>query len=233
MCYENIQDILSECNIPQSASADAEAIIQGVIDYAKARNAGAAECVYSHTLATSMSKHTLPVTGEYVSISEANKLLSNLIKYQFLKLYTVPHQALDAASTEACLKTMLRLEAGEIQNKQDMDEIGLKVFPAHELCLWYHVGNDDEKIAACKRRWVENGGIIYNGKMIALANDPVWLKMSIFGRTYPPFDFECCFGKLGVPRRECINLGLIKETRHPIKARNLKLHKIRLSIKLK
>lgn len=39
-----------------------------------------------------------------------------------------------------------------------------------------------------KERWVQAGGRLFGGKMVALKTDPVWARFSIFGRPYPPYD---------------------------------------------
>lgn len=221
MQYENLIEILQSFNLPAAANADAEKIISETIDYAKKRNPGAAILVSSRKLSEAMSRHTLERGNACFSISEANQLLGAIVKYHFASVYTAPGQALESASTEECIKTLLRLEASATQHKQDTDALGLKIFPARELCLFLHGGDDERKVEDCKRRWTQCGGALYNGKMIALTMDPIWTKMSIFQMPYPPFDFQCCFGVLEVSRKDCIKMGLIKEQKHfVLKRRN-------------
>jgi hypothetical protein len=58
-------------------------------------------------------------------------------------------------------------------------------------------------------RWLEAGGTIYDGKMIALRNDDIWVNISRFGTPYPPFDFNSHMRTRLVPRRTAIDIGLI------------------------
>ncbi len=228
---ERLLEILFKYKLPQPASADAEGIIQETIEYAKKRNPGAAVLVCSRTLAEAMSRYTLAQGNAEFSIPEASQLLDAIIKYYFSTIYKAPKQALEAASTEECVQTLLRLENSAAQYKEDTDAIGLRIFPARELRLFMHIGNNEQKVEDCKRKWIQCGGGLYGGKMIALTMDSIWEKMSIFQLPYPPFDFRCCFGTLGVPRKDCISIGLIKEPKHLILKR--KLPAIRLSIKAK
>lgn len=231
MQYENLIDILQTFNLPKAATTDAEKIISETIGYAKKRNPSAAVLVCSRTLAETMSRHTLARGDAYFSISEANQLLEAIVKHHFASLYTAPTQALEEATTEDCINTLLRLETNASQHMQDTDALGLKIFPAQELCLFFHADDDERKVADCQRRWIQGGGSLYDGKMIALKMDPIWTEMSIFQLPYPPFDFQCCFGTLGVSRKDCIRLGLIKEQKHLTFKR--KRPTIKLSFKIK
>lgn len=58
-------------------------------------------------------------------------------------------------------------------------------------------------------RWVAAGGQIFDGRMIALKNDPVWTRLSRFGRPWPPFDFGSGMGIEDIGRDEAEQLGLI------------------------
>lgn len=64
-------------------------------------------------------------------------------------------------------------------------------------------------------RWSEAGGDNFDGRMIALKNDPVWMKLSRFGTPYPPFDFGSGMGLRDVSREEAEALGLIKPGQRP------------------
>lgn len=59
------------------------------------------------------------------------------------------------------------------------------------------------------KRWEEAGGEFFDGRMIALKNSPVWLKISAFQLPYPPFDFNSGMDVIDVSRDEAIDLGLI------------------------
>lgn len=39
-------------------------------------------------------------------------------------------------------------------------------------------------------RWLKAGGILRDGRMIALITDPIWTRLSILGLPHPPFDFD-------------------------------------------
>ena len=45
-----------------------------------------------------------------------------------------------------------------------------------------------------RARWLEAGGQIRGGRMIALKTDPIWAKLSRFGTPWPPFDFGSGMG---------------------------------------
>jgi hypothetical protein len=59
------------------------------------------------------------------------------------------------------------------------------------------------------RRWTQAGGGIYDGKMIALKNDPIWLELSDFGFPFPPFALGSGMRVRSVDRRTAMKLGLI------------------------
>lgn len=61
------------------------------------------------------------------------------------------------------------------------------------------------------QRWAKAGGKIYGGRMIALKDDPVWTKLSVFGNPYPPFDWGSGMGVRDIDRKTAIALGLIDD----------------------
>jgi hypothetical protein len=61
-----------------------------------------------------------------------------------------------------------------------------------------------------RERWIDAGGKLYAGRMIALRDDPIWRKISRFGSPTPPFDFNSGMGLEEVSRTEAERLGLIK-----------------------
>lgn len=223
--------ILKAFNIPAMAQADVDEVVQTTIEYAKKRNAGAAEAACVRSLADTVSRHTFPANGQNVSLPEASRLLNALLKCYFANNYETPPQALEEATTQECLKTLLRLVSGKDHYDFDTQDIGLKVFPGQELCLAYHGNADNDMLEDCKRKWIANGGNIYDGRMIALIKDPIWSRMSIFGLPYPPFDFRCPFGVIGVSRKDCISLGLIHDNQSLLRTR--KPFKLKLSIRIK
>lgn len=58
------------------------------------------------------------------------------------------------------------------------------------------------------QRWGEAGGGFYNGRMIAHKLDPVWMRISRFGRPWPPFDFGSGMGVEDVLRQDAQELGV-------------------------
>ena len=58
-------------------------------------------------------------------------------------------------------------------------------------------------------RWLDAGGEIYGGRMIALKNDPIWTEISAFDLPYPPYDFNSGMWVRDVSRFEAIDLGLM------------------------
>lgn len=61
-----------------------------------------------------------------------------------------------------------------------------------------------------RRRWNEAGGEIYDGRMIARLDSPVWEQLSRFGLPHPPFDFNSGMGTQLVRRSEAVRLGVIE-----------------------
>ncbi|HEX7860814.1 MAG TPA: hypothetical protein VF773_10835 [Verrucomicrobiae bacterium] len=60
-------------------------------------------------------------------------------------------------------------------------------------------------------RWVEAGGNIINGRMVALKNDPIWIRISRFEQPWPPFDFNSGMGVREIDREDAIALGLLEK----------------------
>ena len=62
-------------------------------------------------------------------------------------------------------------------------------------------------------RWTEAGGQTYDGRMIALKDDPIWLTISDFGFPFPPFSLGSGMMVRSVDRKTAMNLGLIDRLR--------------------
>lgn len=60
-----------------------------------------------------------------------------------------------------------------------------------------------------KNRWEKCGGILYEGRMIALKNDPIWRAISAFPFPFPPFDFDDGMSVIPISRSEAVSFGLI------------------------
>lgn len=108
------------------------------------------------------------------------------------------------------LDTNVDQAAGYGSWAQGQDEAILDQWPAQELVRVREAAQPRD----WKRIWVENGGTLYNGRMIALKNDPIWVRISRFGLPYPPFDFNSGMDVDDIDRDEAIQLGLIdRDTR--------------------
>lgn len=103
------------------------------------------------------------------------------------------------------VQTTDAMEAGRWQVGQDADILGR--WPAQEFL---RVESRRVPREDWRSRWVEAGGVFYQGRMIALKTDPVWENLSVFGKPWPPFDFGSGMGVEDVGRREAIALGLIQ-----------------------
>ncbi|MEM8550615.1 MAG: hypothetical protein AAGF10_07470, partial [Verrucomicrobiota bacterium] len=99
--------------------------------------------------------------------------------------------------------------------KMGQDPDVLEAFPAQEF---KRVASRERPRGNWPERWQAAGGKLYNGRMIALKNDPVWTKLSRFGKPWPPFDFGSGMGVRDIRRREAEELGLIQpdDTPKPI-----------------
>lgn len=97
--------------------------------------------------------------------------------------------------------------------KAGQDEDALDAAPAQELIR----AEDRNDKRDWHRRWVEAGGRLTDGtgldgkpgRLIALKTDPVWTKISRFGRAFPPFDFGSGVWVEDVLRPEAEELGVI------------------------
>lgn len=113
-------------------------------------------------------------------------------------------QELDSEWLDAVVKANTDLVCGYRSFVQGMDPEVLDAYPARELV---HVKGETEPYD-WKARWLEAGGQIHHARMIALKNDPVWLKISDFGHPHPPFAFESGMDMIDVSRVEAVELGL-------------------------
>lgn len=100
-------------------------------------------------------------------------------------------------------------EFGRFQMGQDPDL--LDAYPAQELVRV----ELREEPRDWRARWVDAGGRIYAGRMIARKDDDVWVRISRFDRPYPPFDFNSGMGVEDVERWEAVELGVIPDDEVP------------------
>lgn len=73
----------------------------------------------------------------------------------------------------------------------------------------YHTNRREDGPDPWTQRWIDAGGKFYDGRMIALIDDPIWTELNRFGVDYPPFDFNSYWDLRDIDRDEAIDLGLI------------------------
>ena len=159
-------------------------------------------------------------TVEYVKrggdISEARKLMRQDLE----KLKYAPEPGKEGtikdlftkARLDVILKTNEAQARGYIEHVGGMKPGAFAAFPAQEF----------KRVEARKAqrqdwpaRWSKAGGKFYGDRMIALKDDPVWVKLSVFGNPFPPFDWGSGMGVRDIDRDEAEKLGLI--TREELK----------------
>lgn len=70
--------------------------------------------------------------------------------------------------------------------------------------------------------WAEKGGQFFDGRMIALVDDPIWEAISFFGQPYPPFALNSYWDVKKINRDEAMELKLIdRDTQIAPQSRNL------------
>jgi len=104
--------------------------------------------------------------------------------------------------------TNLKMKHGYRQFIESQDADLLDVWPCQELL------EDEVCNEPCNwpERWVQAGGKLYAGRMIARKDDPIWLAISRFNLPYPPFDFGSGMGVRDIDRSESESLGIIKRS---------------------
>jgi len=104
-------------------------------------------------------------------------------------------------------ETNVKQARGYAQWLEGTKEGALMAFPAQELVRV----EARIKTRDWKGRWSDKGGKFYQGRMIALKNDPIWERISRFGSAWPPFDFNSGMGVEDVSLEEAIELGVMGE----------------------
>jgi len=105
------------------------------------------------------------------------------------------------------LDTNLEMAQGYGHFAQGQDSAILDQWPAQEL-IDTNPGQTENR-RDWKQIWMDAGGEFYDGRMIALKNDPIWTRISRFNLPYPPFDFGSYWDVADVDRDEAISLELI------------------------
>lgn len=125
------------------------------------------------------------------------------------------------------LETQLGMAHGWGQRKRDTSPAVRMLYPAYEfrrlfirrVPRGYKLKEGvlvAENVRYWQDRWLRAGGQLYAGRMIALIDDPVWVKLSRFGLPYGPMDYNTGFGQRSVGAAECLKLGVV--TRDDLRA---------------
>lgn len=119
------------------------------------------------------------------------------------------------------VKTNVAMARGRGQWTATQDADVLDEWPCQEL----YRAEDREHERNWPQRWRAAGGKIYQGRMIARKNSPIWYAISRFGTPWPPFDFNSGMDVEDIDRDEAIALGVIsaKESVDPQHAPALNL----------
>lgn len=118
------------------------------------------------------------------------------------------HDLFSQARLDVIIKTNVAQARGYMQYAEGMSPGAFAAFPAQEFTRIAHRRNQRQD---WPQRWAKAGGKTYGGKMIALKDDPVWERLSVFGNPFPPFDWGSGMGVLDVDRKTAIQLGLISD----------------------
>ena len=118
------------------------------------------------------------------------------------------HDLFSQARLDVIIKTNVAQARGYMQFAEGMSPGAFAAFPAQEFTRIAHRRNQRQD---WPQRWAKAGGKTYGGKMIALKDDPVWERLSVFGNPFPPFDWGSGMGVLDVDRKTAIQLGLVSD----------------------
>lgn len=89
--------------------------------------------------------------------------------------------------------------------KAEQDPDVLDAFPAQELIRL----EDRVTHRRWATRWLQAGGTLVQGRMVALKSSPIWTAISRFGTPWPPFDFNSGMGLEDIFREDAEALGLL------------------------
>jgi len=161
--------------------------------------------------------------GEHMSEPRAREIIRASLRsigYDPADIDAAPGSLKDLASERrirVILDTNADMARGYGQFKQGQTTAILDQWPAQELV---RIQSRQER-----RNWHETwrgaGGKVYSGagldgrpgRLVALKNDPIWSRISIFGLPYPPFDWNSGVGLDDVDRDDAVALGLIDRDR--------------------
>lgn len=151
-----------------------------------------------------------PALEKYRDLKSANTIFADLLKTSFMSTYKIDATSLSQIEPQHLVAAAIRLCCGRRQFEGGMLKGALIAFPAQEMIRVRHGEQyDSHEEAVWRKRWTAAGGTLFNDRIIALKTDPIWCKISRFGKPYPPFDFHSCMGVFDVGRAECMKLGLV------------------------
>ena len=150
-----------------------------------------------------IAEHTLGNIDQPTTRLRIKGALTSNGKLPYFEINGV-RQELDGEWLDLVIKTNTELVCGYRSFVQSIDPEMLDAYPARELV---HVKGETEPYD-WPGRWTAAGGKIFSGRMIALKNDPVWLKISDFGHPHPPFAFGSGMDMVDVSRVDAVSLEL-------------------------
>lgn len=113
-------------------------------------------------------------------------------------------QNLDDEWLDVTIRTNAAMVRGHRNFAKRLDPESLNAYPAREL-VQIEIGSEPYDWNA---RWTQSGGQMHGGRMIALKNEPVWLRIGDFGHPHPPFAFESSMDVKEISRVEAVELKL-------------------------
>ena len=169
-------------------------------------------CIAEANILQAMRHRAAEYAARGVDISEARKQM----RADLERMHYAPKEGEEGtikdlfseARLNVILKHNLDQARGMIQRASGMTPGAFAAFPALEFKRIHHRKN---KRTTWAERWRKAGGKIYGGKMIALKTDPVWIKISVFGNPFPPFDWGSGMGVIDVDRKTAIEIGLVSD----------------------
>ena len=122
---------------------------------------------------------------------------------------------------DTIIKTNVEQARGYVRHLDGMKPGAFAAFPGQELIRV----RERKAKRDWSARWKKAGGQFYNGRMIALRDDPIWERISVFGNPFPPFDWGSGMGVRAVSRRDCVALGVVTDNEVREKVQELKAEK--------
>jgi hypothetical protein len=177
-------------------------------------SAGVEEVRVLHTIQDGLGKLIGQIRSDKGAFTDRSKIIAEIGKVardagltpKDPKLIGSIQDITSERRAELIVDTQTQMAYGFTNWKTGQDPDMLDAFPAQELIrVEERVDKRD-----WRRRWVEAGGKIVQGRMVARKTDPIWENLSRFGTPWPPYDFNSGMGVEDVSREEALELGLIE-----------------------